>query len=179
MWLINTHNGIKEKGINSVNINDYPAIKNHLDKYYTELKKRQDKGNTIYNLRNCAYMDDFFKQKIVWGNLCLNAQYALVEEQYFINAPSTMIVPGNKFLLAVLNSPISDFYIRTLGVTRNGGYFEYKPMFVEKIPVFYPAIEVKSAIENLVDLQNYDKINKLIYDVYELSSEEVNFIETQ
>jgi len=30
---------------------------------------------------------------------------------------------------------VGDYYIRTLGVTRNGGYFEYKPMFVEKLPV--------------------------------------------
>jgi hypothetical protein len=57
LWLINTHNGFKEKGIKPVNINKYPAIKKHLDKYYPELEKRQDKGDTPYNLRNCAYMD--------------------------------------------------------------------------------------------------------------------------
>ena len=42
-----------------------------------------------------------------------------------------MIVPGNKFILAVLNSRLGDWYIRQLGVTRNGGYFEYKPESVE------------------------------------------------
>ena len=56
-WLINTHNGVKENGIKPINIDDYPAIKNHLDKFYPELEKRQDKGDTPYNLRNCAYID--------------------------------------------------------------------------------------------------------------------------
>ena len=54
---INTHNGIKEKGIPSVKIDDYPAIKQHLDSYYVELAKRTDQGDTLYNLRNCAYME--------------------------------------------------------------------------------------------------------------------------
>ncbi|MGP6603868.1 Eco57I restriction-modification methylase domain-containing protein, partial [Ornithobacterium rhinotracheale] len=61
LWLINTHNGIKEKGIKPINIDDYPAIKKHLDQYWTRLEKRADQGVTPYNLRNCAYMEDFYK----------------------------------------------------------------------------------------------------------------------
>ena len=45
LWLINTHNGQKEKGILPVNVNDYPAIKAHLDQYYERLAKRADKGD--------------------------------------------------------------------------------------------------------------------------------------
>lgn len=56
LWLINTHNGIKGK-LPRVNINDYPAIKAHLDKYWDKISKRADKGDTPYNLRNCAYME--------------------------------------------------------------------------------------------------------------------------
>ncbi|MGQ3648874.1 hypothetical protein [Ornithobacterium rhinotracheale] len=60
LWLINTHNGIKEKGIKPINIDDYPAIKKHLDQYWTRLEKRADQGVTPYNLRNCAYMERLF-----------------------------------------------------------------------------------------------------------------------
>ena len=62
LWVIHTHNGIKEKHIPPVDINLYPAIKAHLDKSYPVLAKRQDKGLTPYNLRNCAYTDVFSKQ---------------------------------------------------------------------------------------------------------------------
>ncbi|WP_042007104.1 hypothetical protein, partial [Capnocytophaga canis] len=63
LWLINTHNGVKEKAIKPINIEDYPAIKSHLNLYYDKLKKRADKGDTPYNLRNCAYIEEFSKQK--------------------------------------------------------------------------------------------------------------------
>ena len=38
-----------------------------LDKFFDKLAKRYDKGDTPYNLRNCIYMDDFFKQKIIYS----------------------------------------------------------------------------------------------------------------
>ena len=100
-----------------------------------------------------AYWDDFSKQKIVWGNLCLNAQFAIAEAGYVINAPSPLITPGDPWLLAFLNSAIADFYIRTLGVTRNGGYFEYKPMFVERLPVPYFTDEEKRELASLANKQ--------------------------
>jgi hypothetical protein len=147
-WLINTHNGYSK--VLAINIDDYPAIKQHLvdieeKRVRGELGEkaqkakglfcRDDQGKTPYNLRNCAYIPDFEKKKIVWGNLALSCQFALAESGVYISAPSPIISGGDRFLLAVLNSKVADYYIRSLGVTRNGGYFEYKPMFVEKMPI--------------------------------------------
>ena len=61
LWLINTHNGIKGK-LPRIDINEYPAIKVHLDQYWNKIKDRMDQGDTPYNLRNCAYMEDFYRQ---------------------------------------------------------------------------------------------------------------------
>ena len=191
LWLITTHNGIKSKNIPPIHVEDYPAIHKHLDDYYPQLIKRADKGDTPYNLRNCVYMNEFFKQKIIWGNLALSAQFAWAEEGYFINAPSSMIVPGNKYLLAVLNSKLADWYIRQLGVTRNGGYFEYKPMFIEQLPVpmidedaqvpyirlVDKILEEKRALNDTQFLES--EINRLVYALYHLSEEEILYIEAQ
>ena len=191
LWLITTHNGDKSKNIPPVHVEDYPAIHKHLDEYYPQLAKRADKGDTPYNLRNCVYMNEFFKQKIIWGNLALSAQFAWAEEGYFINAPSSMIVPGNKYLLAVLNSKLADWYIRQLGVTRNGGYFEYKPMFVEQLPV--PVLDEEAQIPyiRLVDKILEEKralndthhleseINQRVYALYHLREEEILYIESK
>ena len=58
LWIINTHNGIK--GVKPrIDINEYPAVKAHLDQYWDKISKRADKGDTPYNLRNCAYLDLF------------------------------------------------------------------------------------------------------------------------
>ncbi len=183
LWLINTHNGIKGK-LERIHIEDYPAIKQHLDYYWDKIESRADKGGSPYNLRNCAYMDEFSKPKIVWGNLNTSGSYALAPENMFINAPSCMIVPGNRYLLAALNSKVVDYYIRTLGVVRNGGFFEYKPMFVEKIPIPKITTEQELAFDELLSSSLTDsdrdaKTDKLMCELYGLSEEEISFLQNQ
>ena len=183
LWLINTHNGVKEE-LDRIHIEEYPAIKQHLDNHWDKIKSRTDKGDTPYNLRNCAYLDEFSKPKIVWGNLNVSGSYALAPKNMFINAPSCMIVPGNNYLLAALNSKVADYYIRTLGVVRNGGFFEYKPMFVEKIPIPMITSEQELIFNEILSSSQTDnerdtKIDELINKLYGLSEEEISFLQNQ
>lgn len=62
LYLINTHNGIRGK-LPRIDINDYPAVKAHLDQYWDKISTRADKGDTPYNLRNCAYLRILISQK--------------------------------------------------------------------------------------------------------------------
>ena len=177
LYLINTHNGVKDKNIPRIDIKDYPAIKNHLDEYWDKISTRADKGDTPYNLRNCAYMDEFNKPKIVWGNLNLSATYTLAPAGMMINAPATMIVPASESLLCILNSKIADYYIRNLGVTRNGGYFEYKPMFIEQLPVPQNIDEKLFEEFSKKELNNEEEIDRKVYELYGLTDEEIQFLE--
>ena len=83
IYLINTNNGakLKENPIAPIDINDYPTIKKHLDNFYPQLEKRQDKGDTPYNLRNCAYLEDFNKPKLVYSDMVRNAQFSYDTQQ--------------------------------------------------------------------------------------------------
>ena len=167
LWLINTHNGVKDS-LERIKVEDYPAIKLHLDYYWDKIESRADKGDTPYNLRKCAYVDEFSKPKIVWGNLNTKGSYALAPEDMFINAPACMIVPGSPYLLAILNSKVADYYIRNLGVVRNGGFFEYKPMFVEQIPVPLPQDEIVASIEDVFNSDAPDDLkDKRLEDIVE------------
>ena len=74
-----------------------------------------------------------------------------------------MITPFSDFILAVLNSKLGDWYIRQLGVTRNGGYFEYKPMFVEQLPI----PRTTTSVSNDTD----------VYALYGLTDAEISFFE--
>ncbi|EGL8791985.1 class I SAM-dependent DNA methyltransferase, partial [Campylobacter jejuni] len=70
LWVINAHNGYKNQNgekVEAINIKHYPSLKKHFDEFYPQLEKRADKGLTPYNLRNCAYLDEFEKEKIVWN----------------------------------------------------------------------------------------------------------------
>ncbi|MDY3402442.1 TaqI-like C-terminal specificity domain-containing protein [Riemerella anatipestifer] len=95
LWLINTHNGIKEKGIKPINIDNYPAVKAHLDNYYPQLEKRADKGETPHNLRNCAYMEDFYKQKIVWKIIGSNINFLIDNEGMFYNNAANILTSNS------------------------------------------------------------------------------------
>ena len=177
LYLINTHNGVKDKNIPRIDIKNYPAIKKHLDEYWDKISTRADKGDTPYNLRNCAYMDEFNKPKIVWGNLNLSATYTLAPAGMMINAPATMIVPASESLLCILNSKLADYYIRNLGVTRNGGYFEYKPMFIEQLPVPKNIDEKSFKHFSGKELNREKEIDRKVYELYGLTDEEIMFIE--
>lgn len=180
LWIINTHNGIKGT-LERIHIEDYPAIKQHLDQYWDKIVSRADKGDTPYNLRNCAYVDDFSRPKIVWGNLNTTGSYAIVPEPFLINAPACMIVPGSDYLLAFLNSKVADFYIRTQGVVRNGGFFEYKPMFVETIPIPTARERALEEIKKILSsecspLERDSKMDDIVFKAYGLNEQEIAFL---
>ena len=183
LWLINTHNGVAGS-LERIHIENYPAIKQHLDGFFGKIVSRADKGDTPYNLRNCAYLDEFSKPKIVWGNLNAKGCYSMAPENMFINAPACMIVPGNQYLLAVLNSKVADYYIRNLGVVRNGGFFEYKPMFIEQIPVPFPQEDVVKSMEDVFqsDLPETLKDNRLeeiVESMFEFTDQEIAYLRNQ
>lgn len=106
LWLINTHNGIKGK-IPPIDINDYPAVKQHLDLYWDRISTRDDKGVTPYNLRNCAYMEDFSKPKIIYPNMTKYLPFVYDENNYMTNQ-KCFIITGERiaFLTAFLCSSL-------------------------------------------------------------------------
>ncbi len=103
----------------------------------------------------------------------------MAPEGMFANAPSPMIVPYSDFVLAVLNSRLGDWYIRQLGVTRNGGYFEYKPMFVEQLPI--PRLTAEEQTKFLFSggsaRLTEREIDERVYSLYGLTPEEKQIVQ--
>ncbi|WP_443984308.1 TaqI-like C-terminal specificity domain-containing protein [Bacteroides xylanisolvens] len=175
-------------------IEQYPAVKKYLLSFGIErleqtgkvhnvngekIKARKKTNNKWFETQDSiSYWEDFSKPKIVWGNLNLRPSYAIVEDNSFINAPSPMIVPASRYLLAILNSKLADYFIRQLGVTRNGGYFEYKPMFIEQLPV--PQCLDDSILKEIntnATIKNEKIIDTIVYSLYGLNDEEIQYIE--
>ena len=119
LYIINSHNGLKEKGILPINIEDYPAIKKHLDQYIDKLVKRGDKGDTPYNLRNCAYLEEFSKPKIVYPNMTKYLPFSYDETGALANQKCYIITTSDnsislKFLVAIFNSKLIKLWIRCI-----------------------------------------------------------------
>lgn len=193
LWLINSHNGIKEKGIKPINIEDYPAIKKHLDGFYPHLENRADKGDTPYNLRNCAYMDDLNSPKIIWGEISDRTKFSIDMNGNFLNEATTFLMTGKSliFLLGFLNSKLSEYLFSKIGTTTGVGTVRWKKFTIEQLPVPVVAMSdlqtIESLIINIVNAINNNsdvtetekKLNAKIYQTLDFSEEEINFIESQ
>ena len=189
LWLINTHNGIK--GVKPrIDVNDYPAVKAHLDQYWDKISKRADKGDTPYNLRNCAYLDDFFKPKIVYPNMTKYLPFVYDDKKHLTNQKCFIITGENvAFLTVFFNSSLFKFCFRDSFPELQGGTRELSKIFFDKIPVIqvdFPTNELFE--ERLLDIQKeYTKskaivIDSMIFDLYNLSKEErqlIGFVEIE
>ena len=180
LYLINTHNGVKEKGIKRIHIEDYPAVKAHLDLYYPQLEKRADQGDTPYNLRNCAYIEDFYKQKIVYPNMTKFMPFFLDNENFLVNQ-KCFIMTGEKlaYLTAFLNSNIFKICYRDNFPELQGGTRELSKIFFEQIRIPFSKEITEQEILSLIANRSYKKIENLIYKVCNLSEEEIKFVENQ
>ena len=184
LWLINTHNGIKEKGIPPVDINDYPIVKAHLDQYWDKISTRYDKGDTPYNLRNCIYTDDFSKQKIIWGEISDKPKFALDKNGEYTVSNTIFLMTGDhlEYLVAILNSKVSEYFFSQIATTTGEGTVRWLKYKIETLPI--PNIEeiVEKNIHNILSYNNQSddgcdfEIDKIIFDLYELSENEIKYI---
>ena len=139
LWIINTHNGIKEEGIPPINIQEYPVLKAHLDQYREKLQVRADKGDTTYNLRNCAYIKDFDRPKIIYPDICQGRPFVIEKEGYYIGNTAYFISspdPGLlEYLVKTLNSDIMHWYYRTLSTQLGQKAMRMYSIHVLEIPI--------------------------------------------
>ena len=180
LWLINTHNGIKGK-LERIHIEDYPAVKAHLDQYWDKISVRADKGETPYNLRNCAYLDDFNKPKLVWGEISDRSKFAFDKSGVYVPEATTFLLVGKDALslYAFLNSSPAEWYFSKLGPRTGEGTIRWKKYTVEQI--FAPKLSeaqidevtaiISQPIEDIASL-----MNNWFYSFYELSDDEIAYI---
>jgi len=183
-YLLNVHNGIREKDIPPINIDDYPAVKAHLDQYWDKISVRDDRGKTPYNLRNCAYMEDFSKPKIIFQEIVQEGQFMLDSKGEFFCNDTGRIITGKsiKFLIGILNSKLFFFAIKYFyggGLLGENGV-RMKHTFFEN----FPCIEENAQIKQLVDTVTSENIKEVskeidhkVYELYKLTKEEINLVE--
>ncbi len=186
LYLLNVHNNPP------VDINQYPAIKKHLDKYYDRLAKRYDKWDTPYNLRNCAYLDEMEGEKIVYSEIVQKPQFYFDEWDYYVEATAFMLTWEKlKYLLGLLNSKFTSWAFRKFYMWWELGSkgFRYKKAFLENLPIPRPTPEIEQKIVVLVDkilekkkkwedtLDLERQIDEIVYDLYGLTEEERRVVE--
>ena len=155
-YLINPHNGVPKKGIEPINIEDYPAIKRHLDQYLPQLTKRGDKGVTPYNLRACDYIEEFSKPKILYSEITAFFPFVYDTEGLMCNNKIFFITANDdsvnlKYITTILNSKLCKLWIWYNCPELQGGTREIRKVYFENFRI--PHCDDPSTLSALTDQQ--------------------------
>ena len=175
LWLINSHNGVKGKH-DRIHIEDYPSVKAHLDQFWDKISNRADKGDTPYNLRNCAYLDDFNKQKIVWARLMRLTKKDVNSFPRFANVPEGFMTVDSlcffsgkdiDIICHFLNSEYAAYYFLKNIVALDNGGIQMRQQYIEEIPLpqtGYTDEEIYSSFgftsEEISSIKNFIQVKK-------------------
>ncbi len=104
------------------------------------LEKRGDKGETPYNLRNCAYLEEFSKPKIIYPNMTSVFPFMHDETGMMTNQKCFTITSKDNsisllFLTALLNSSLAKLWIWYNCPELQGGTREISKVYFEHFPV--------------------------------------------
>lgn len=148
-WLINTHNGIRAENIPPIDVvKEYPSVYKHLLKYKNELMRRSDRGVHWTNLRNCAYLKEFEKEKIVWAQLTDGSKMAFDSSGLLGNAKVFIMTGDNlRYLLAILNSRLCEWYYDQISTTTGVGTNQWSKDKMEEFPIKLSSDEVIKKVE--------------------------------
>ena len=139
-------------------------------------------------LRNCAYYAEFAKEKLFWMDLTEQGRFAYDEgEMFCVNTVYMVSGQSIKSLCAILNSNLVTWFMRNTAVTSGMGVTRWFSISVETIPIpQIPAAEQRPFIR-LVDSilaakagdsaadtgEQEAEINRLVYELYGLTDEEI------
>ena len=142
LWLIDTHNGYGDTA--RVDVDSFPGIRRHLDGFMPDLERRQDQGDTPYNLRSCAYYEKFRQPKLMWRDMSEGPRFAYSTREIFCNDKAFVLARDQvgqdeeellQYLVGVLNSAVIGWYGRNITTTTGAGLPQWKKFSVETLPV--------------------------------------------
>ena len=165
-----------------IEIEEFPAIKAHLDKYWDKIRTRADKGDTPYNLRNCAYLEDFDKPKVMWKIIGCNINFAYDDSGILCNNAVDIITGEASLLLqfiGLMNSKLFDWYLKiTTEAEVQGGGIQLYVTTLEKTLLklnfeqkFTEAVEKR--VKGIITDQELDNI---VFNLYHLTPEEIDCV---
>jgi type I restriction-modification system DNA methylase subunit len=192
MWIIATKNEYRVSEL-------YPK----LAKYFNDLNKQLDgkieargaKGSHWMNLRDCAYYDQMEIDKIVWLELTDQSKFAYsTSREYVLDGAWLMTGPYLKELLGILNSSLIQFYFKLASNSSGMGTTQWKKFAVESIPVpdftklskslrnrlvqlVDKRLEMKTNENKSESLELEKEIDRVVYEIYSLSPQEISSIE--
>jgi hypothetical protein len=182
--------------------NNFPSAYKYLLQFKDDLVKRGDQGKNWWNLRPCAYYDDFDRDKIIYIHTAKNHEFYFDQEGHYINNSCYMISSNSKFLLFFLNSKLFEWLKKVTFVAygdadeKGRAKLDFNKMVTIPVKKISPAQEhafsiIYSKIKEISASKNYyesptlqssiaeleESADALIYNIFDLNEADVAVIE--
>jgi type I restriction-modification system DNA methylase subunit len=180
---------------------NYSDIANYLEPYKNKAEKRCDKGDYWWELRACDYYSEFDKPKIMLPDIALRMQATYDTDNFYCVNTAYIIPVDDKYLLALLNSNLINYFYSKVSSSIRGGYLRFIRQYLATIPITNNTEKrpeliklVDSVLQLNKDLQEVNlssikdqlqskieylenKINEIVYKLYGLTEDEIRIVE--
>ena len=141
-----------------VNLNDYPNIKSHLERFNNELYDSNGKDNdelrySYYHLPK-EFNDNTLM--IITPDISKHNSFTLLESDDIIFPNTIYSISINRefnnyknVFLAILNSNLIEWFIKKISPSIRGGYYRYKSTYLEQIPILPLNMELHNKLNEL------------------------------
>lgn len=125
----------------------YASLHNHMKSLGDKLYKRWDKGQYWWELRSCAYYHAFEQPKILWKDLAFHSAFCFQSASFLTNDLCFVFPSNDRWLVAVLNSPLIWAYMWRNVIHGKGEVLRLKNLYTEALPIALPTDEVRGEAE--------------------------------
>jgi len=143
-------------------------LAHHLDPFREKCIKRWDKGDYWWELRSCAYYDEFEKTKMMLPDISLHGNFIMDDEKKYCVNTCYMIGSSDKYLLGILNSKLITFFYGRLSSTYRGGYLRFIYQYLEQLPIR------TISFDDSQDKSRHDAIVRLVEQMLEAKKKLLN-----
>ena len=168
----------------------YPAISAHMNHYRDRLEKSANPVEFYWEFPSRNILRELERPKIIYRTNAISMQAAYDESHRFLLSSTHFIPTEDRSMLAILNSRLFDWYAR-----RKYKSSKYKPLsFAKQNMVKAPIApqtesqkaELSDLVQQILDDPNSlevpdieQKIDELVYKLYELTEAEITLIEEE
>ncbi|EHM3198976.1 Eco57I restriction-modification methylase domain-containing protein [Campylobacter coli] len=183
----------------------YPSLYKHLLSHKERLSKRNKEETGIryewYCLQRWGanYYQEFEREKIGWQRITQEPSFILEKEYILLDSMAFMVANSKnelKYLLGFLNSSLIFYYFKNIGHLYSDKGFLLSNQYVEKFPILKInsknqkiADELINLVDEILKAKEQDKnantqelenkINSLVYKLYNLTEDEIKIIENK
>ncbi len=177
----------------------FPKMYKYIMENSESLKKRKDSRNLFgdrvgwYGLVRFGQLETFMKPKIVTPGEVKHNKFCIDNTKSGFTGARVFAITVEdenvdiRYLLALLNSKVVEFFMHHTASLKAGGYYSYSTSALEKIPVIIAdnQNEYIELVDKIMEKKRYaedttileKRIEEKVFELYELNEDEIDILE--